>query len=129
MTFPPFVLSAATLRCSLFIGTPLQRVLRTAGFGCRDRFCASRVTRFSTEKEAMVARTKPALDEFDISGNVVIHKPTGATWVAYKGAKTPHSFTRGALGRTLPTGDDYYPEEVAAFAHKLIADRIKPVGA
>jgi hypothetical protein len=82
--------------------------------------------RLSTDEEAMVARTKPTLHEFDISGNVVNHKPTGATWVAYEGVKTPHSFSRGSLGRTLPGGGDYYPEEVAAFAHKLIADRIKP---
>jgi hypothetical protein len=103
--------------------------MRAAGFGSRDRFCAVRITRFSTDEEAMVARTKPALDEFDISRNVVIHKPTGATWVVNEGTKTPHSFTRGALGRTLPNGDDYYPEEVAAFADKLIAGRIKPGGA
>jgi hypothetical protein len=76
----------------------------------------------------MVTRAKATLDEFDISGNVVVHKPTGATWVVYEGAKTPHSFKRGSLGRTLPNGDDYYPEEVAAFAHKLIADKIKPGG-
>jgi hypothetical protein len=28
----------------------------------------------------------------------------------------------------LPNGDDYYPEEVAAFAHALLAERIKPCG-
>jgi hypothetical protein len=84
--------------------------------------------RLSTDEEAIVARTKPTLGEFDISGNVVIHKPTGATWVAYEGVKTLHSFRRGSLGGTLPNGADYYPEEVAAFAHKLIADRIKPDG-
>ena len=72
--------------------------------------------------------TKPTRDEFDLSGNVVTHRPTGATWVAYERVKTPHSFKRGALGRTLANGDDYYPEEVAAFALALLAERIKPSG-
>ena len=75
-----------------------------------------------------MAHAKPTLDEFDLSGNVVTHKPTGAMWVAYEGVKTPHSFKRGSLGRTLASGDDYYPEEVAAFALALLAERIKPCG-
>jgi hypothetical protein len=32
------------------------------------------------------------------------------------------------LAGRLANGDDYYPEEVAVFAHKLLADRIKPDG-
>jgi hypothetical protein len=75
-----------------------------------------------------MAHVTPTLHEFDLSGNVVTHKPTGATWVAYDGVKTRHSFKRGSLGRMLPNGDDYYPEEVAAFAHTLLAERIKPCG-
>jgi hypothetical protein len=75
-----------------------------------------------------MAHAKPTPEEFEVSGDVVAHKPTGATWVAYQGVKTPHSFKRGCLGRTLPNGDDYYPEEVAALAHKLLAERIKPDG-
>jgi len=73
-----------------------------------------------------MAHVTPTLHEFDLSGNVVTHKPTGATWVAYEGVRTPHSFKRGFLGRTLANGDDYYPEEVAAFALALLAERIKP---
>ena len=61
-------------------------------------------------------------------GTSLTHKPTGATWVAYEGVETPHSFKRGSLGRMLPNGDDYYPEEVAAFALALLAERIKPCG-
>jgi hypothetical protein len=29
---------------------------------------------------------KPTRDEFDLSGNVVTHKPTGATWVKVSAA-------------------------------------------
>jgi hypothetical protein len=72
-----------------------------------------------------MGHAKPTRDEFDLSGNVVTHKPTGATWVAYEGVKTPHSLKRGFLGGMLANGDDYYPEEVAAFAHALLAERIK----
>jgi hypothetical protein len=75
-----------------------------------------------------MAHSTPTLGEFELSGNVVTHKPTGATWVAYEGVKSPHSFKRGSLGRTLANGDDYYPEEVAALAHALLAERIKPCG-
>jgi hypothetical protein len=75
-----------------------------------------------------MGHAKPTRDEFDLLGNVVTHKPTGATWIAYEGVKTPHSFKRGSLERTLTNGDDYYPEEVAAFAHALLAERIKPCG-
>lgn len=74
-----------------------------------------------------MARVEPTAEQFELKGNVVTHKPTGATWVAYDGAKTPYSFKRGALGGTLATGDDYYPEEVAMVAHQLLAERIKPV--
>jgi hypothetical protein len=76
-------------------------------------------------RRTAVADVTPTLHEFDLSGNVLTHKPTGATWVAYEGVKTPHSFKRGSLGRTLANGDDYYPEEVAALAHALLAERIK----
>ena len=75
-----------------------------------------------------MGHAKPTRDEFDLLGNVVTHKPTGAMWVAYEGVKTPHSFKRSSLGRTLASGDDYYPEEVAAFALALLAERIKPCG-
>jgi hypothetical protein len=50
-----------------------------------------------------MAHAKPTLNEFVLSGNVVTHTPTGATWVAYEGVRTPHSFKRGLLAKRWRT--------------------------
>jgi hypothetical protein len=68
----------------------------------------------------------PTIEEFELDGNVVTHVPTNAKWTAYEGARTPHLFSRGTLGRILPNGDDYFPEEVAILALKMLAGRVKP---
>lgn len=77
-------------------------------------------------EEAMARIVKPTAEEFELVGNHIIHKPTGAIWMAHEGRREPHSFRRNGLGDELPNGDEYYPEEVAALARKLLADRIKP---
>jgi hypothetical protein len=69
---------------------------------------------------------QPSIDEFELVGNVVTHLPTQARWTAYEGSRTPHHVHRGSLGKVLPNGDEYYPEEVAIVALKLLAGRVKP---
>jgi hypothetical protein len=35
------------------------------------------------KENQMAMRTQPALDEFELKENEVVHKPTNATWSAY----------------------------------------------
>jgi hypothetical protein len=69
---------------------------------------------------------RASVEQFELDGNVVTHLPTGATWTAREGSRTPHLFARGTLGRMLLNGDEYYPEEVATVALSLLAGRVKP---
>jgi hypothetical protein len=80
---------------------------------------------YRREKREVSKIVQPEADQFEVEGNVVTHIPTNAKWTAYDGAQTPHLFSRGALGRILPNGDEYYPEEVAVFALKMLAGRVK----
>jgi hypothetical protein len=73
----------------------------------------------------MARYLKPAIEEFELNGDQVVHKPTGATWTAYPGQAEPHLFRRSMLGSALPNGDDYHEHEVTQMAWKLLADRLK----
>jgi hypothetical protein len=68
----------------------------------------------------------PKREDFQISADVVTHIPTGAAWGAGDGVQAISFFKRGTLGQSLANGDDYCPEEVAAFAHKLLRERTMP---
>jgi hypothetical protein len=70
-------------------------------------------------------RVLPKLEEFEVSENEVVHKPTNATWTAYEGRPEPSTHRASMLGSVLPNGDDYREHEVTAMALKLLADRLK----
>ena len=73
----------------------------------------------------MVRRVKPAIEQFEVKDNEVIHTPTNATWTAYAGHPEPHLYRRSSLGSVLQNGDDYREDEVTEMAKKLLADRLK----
>jgi hypothetical protein len=74
-------------------------------------------------EDSMGKRVRPKLEEFEISENEVVHKPTKATWTAYAGRPEPHLYRQSMLGSVLPNGDDYREDEVTAMALKLLAER------
>ena len=71
----------------------------------------------------MARQVVPKCEEFDISPTGVIHRPTGATWTAYRDSIFAHMYTRSMLGSVLPNGDDYKEAEVEAMAKQLLARR------
>jgi hypothetical protein len=72
----------------------------------------------------MARRVRPKREEFDVSENEVVHKPTNATWTAYSGRPEPHPCRPSMLGSVLPNGDDYRENEVTEMALRLLAERL-----
>jgi hypothetical protein len=70
-----------------------------------------------------MARTRAAEDQFQVDGNDVIHLPTNARWTAYPGRVEPHIYSPGMVGSVLPSGEDYWREDVEPIAIKLLAAR------
>jgi hypothetical protein len=70
-----------------------------------------------------MARTWVTEDQFGIDENDVIHVPTNARWTAYPGRPEPHLYSQGMIGSVLPTGEDYWREDVEPIAIKLLAAR------
>ncbi len=62
-------------------------------------------------------------DQFEVSGDQVVHLPTRAKWTAYPGQREPHIKNLGRLGGVLPNGDDFRVDEVERVALKLLAER------
>ena len=63
--------------------------------------------------------TRPKPDEFDISDQGITHKPTGYAFAPYPGNPTAVVERKGQLGKILPTGEDYRPEDVKEMAESL----------
>jgi len=72
-----------------------------------------------------MARKRPSIEEFEVLGNLVVHKPTGAAWTAYDGDPEPSIYRPGRLGSVLPNGDDYREKEVGEIARRLLRERLK----
>lgn len=75
--------------------------------------------------EGAVSHKTATADEFEVEGDRVVHKPTGAWFSAYKGQ--PHIAHRslGHAGELLPNGDDYAPDEVQDVAARLLRMRFR----
>ena len=69
-------------------------------------------------------RKSPTVDEFEVSENEVLHKPTNATWTAYPGQAEPHLYRPSMLGSVLPSGDDYREDDVTTIALRLLRDQL-----
>jgi hypothetical protein len=67
----------------------------------------------------------PTREEFEVGTDEVTHKPTKAMWSCLPGLLEPYAFRRRMLGSVLDNGDDYWEGEVASFARKLLAERLK----
>jgi hypothetical protein len=78
-----------------------------------------------TREKMMLRRVYPTEEQFEVGADQVTHKPTNAMWSALPGLAEPYAFRRSMLGSRLSDGDDYWEGEVAAFARKLLADRLK----
>ena len=53
-------------------------------------------------------------DQFEVSRNEVLHKPTGARFTSYPGLDKEISFTNWSrCGDVLPNGEDYSRDDVA----------------
>lgn len=65
----------------------------------------------------------PTEDEFEVTDNEVVHKPTDATWTAYEGRREPADYRPAMLGSVLPNGDDHRKGEVEEIALRLLASR------
>jgi hypothetical protein len=62
-------------------------------------------------------------DQYEVTRNEVIHKPTGATFTSYPGLdKVIASVKWGSCGLILPSGENYSCEEVEALAKVLMAE-------
>jgi len=72
----------------------------------------------------MSRRVYPTREEYEVVGDQVTHKPTKATWSALPRKREPYAFRRCMLGSVLANDDDYWEGEVAAFARKLLAERL-----
>jgi hypothetical protein len=73
----------------------------------------------------MAKRVRPSRQQFEVTKDKVIHKPTDATWYAFADEAYPHLFVRSMLGSVLPNGDDYREDEVTAMALELLRERLK----
>jgi hypothetical protein len=71
-----------------------------------------------------MARKLPSLEEFEVTENKVLHKPTNATWIAHDGDPEPSSYRPSMLGSVLPNGDDYRDHEVKQIALRLLRERL-----
>ena len=72
-----------------------------------------------------MSRKYPSRDEFEITLNMIVHTPTGASWLADAGEAEPKVFNAGKLGSVLPDGDEYRGGEVCAMATRILRDRVK----
>ena len=72
----------------------------------------------------MARHVRPTRDQFEVRENEVIHKPTGAVWMASPGDPEPSHHRQAQLGSVLPNGDDYRTHEVAEMARQLLRERL-----
>jgi len=68
--------------------------------------------------------TKVTRDQFEISSNKILHKPTGAVFTSYPGRDKEISHVNWSrCGDVLPNGDDYLRDEVGKMAATLMAEQ------
>lgn len=67
-------------------------------------------------------------DQFNVTPQGVIHKPTGASLTPGLGDSRSGTIRLGQLGNVLPTGDVYDTEEVKRIMRELWADYVAAGG-
>jgi hypothetical protein len=68
--------------------------------------------------------TRVTRDQFEVSRNEVLHKPTGALFTSYPGRDKEISYVNWSrCGDVLPSGEDYSREEVGLMAATLMKEQ------
>jgi hypothetical protein len=70
-------------------------------------------------KSSLVTR-----DQFDISPQGIVHKPTGAVFTPYPGDRYSGTTRMGTLGRPQPNGAVYRAEDVERIMQELWAEYV-----
>ncbi|MET0278107.1 MAG: hypothetical protein ABW198_07220 [Pseudorhodoplanes sp.] len=63
--------------------------------------------------------TKPTQEEFEVSGDVIRHAPTGYCMRFHPGSPDTGIAEVGRLGRPLADGRSYEPEEIRVMVREL----------
>lgn len=69
--------------------------------------------------------TRVTEHQFNLDGDEVTHTPTGARFTAYPRSAEPHIVNWSQCGDVLPSGEDYYREDVQRVAIILLGRRLK----
>jgi hypothetical protein len=64
-------------------------------------------------------------EQFEVKENEVVHKPTGASFIAFPGHAEPYFVDRGRCGSVLPNGDNFSQAAVQDMAVRIIRARLK----
>jgi hypothetical protein len=70
-----------------------------------------------------MARTPVTDEQFEIPENQVIHRPTGATWIARPGRPSAGMMCWAKCGEVLPSGEQFDCNEVEQAALRLLRAR------
>jgi hypothetical protein len=76
--------------------------------------------RLGAERSKM---TQVREDQFDVTENCVVHRPTRAEFWANPGMPTVHRWIWGRAGEVLANGDNFDGGDVLRVATKLVAER------
>jgi hypothetical protein len=63
-------------------------------------------------------------DQFALNGDIVVHLPTGAKWIAHPKDPQLAALFMGRLGSVLDNGDEYDRREAHDLALALLEDRV-----
>jgi hypothetical protein len=71
-----------------------------------------------------MASTLVRRDQFNITPQGIIHKPTDAAFVPYPGSPHSENMRTGRLGNVFPNRDDYRPVDVKMMMQQLWAEYV-----
>ena len=63
-------------------------------------------------------------DQFKIAHKGIVHLPTGAAYTPHPGAPYVGTMNPNQLGKVLPSGEDYRPDEVKEMMEQLWAEYV-----
>jgi hypothetical protein len=68
-----------------------------------------------------LAYTKPVVEEFQINGRTLLHRPTRARWAAYESSESADCYiNEGSAGRMLEDGREYDIDDLNEMARRLL---------
>ena len=69
-------------------------------------------------------QVKAMREQFQLDCDKVIHRPTGAFWIAYYGDPQLAAISMGRLGAILDNGDEYDRREAHEIAVAMLKERM-----